>query len=437
MDQKTVFISYRRDVSRHLARSIYMDLSANEWDVFLDVKDINNGDFDRIILNQIAARAHFVLLLSRDSLRRCVNPDDWVLREIQEAVRLERNIVPIIEEGADFNQEMSYLPSDLRSVVSKKNALPLMHFYFDAGMEMLRTRFLKTPEYITITAPPPAERAEVARWMNVMKAEILAKPTSLALMPAPFDWIEIPGRRGTMKTNEDRVTLSIPTETYWISKYPITNAQFAKFIEAGGYHERRWWTDAGWEAKTKGWELDNRLSEWVETNKAWTEPRYWNDSKWNGAEQPVVGVSWHEAVAFCLWLSEETGEKIMLPTEAQWQYAAQGDDGRVYPWGNEWDASRCNHYVGGDGIGRTTPVTYYQGKGESPFGVADMVGNVSEWCMKYYIRNFSDINFIAKNCVMRSGTWVNNDINDLSCVYRLSYFPYARHYLGGFRIARS
>lgn len=67
-----------------------------------------------------------------------------------------------------------------------------------------------------------------------------AKPTSLSLMPAPFDWVEIPGGRGTMKTNESGVTLTIPTEKYWMSKYPITNAQLAKFIEAGGYKQQKW-----------------------------------------------------------------------------------------------------------------------------------------------------------------------------------------------------
>ena len=76
----------------------------------------------------------------------------------------------------------------------------------------------------------------------------------------------------------------------------------------------------------------------VSGTASWSEPRFWNDSQWNGAQHPVVGVSWYEAVAFCLWLSDVTGERIMLPTEDQWQYAAQGDDGRTYPWGNSGTA---------------------------------------------------------------------------------------------------
>src|SRR5689334_10823397 len=108
MEQKTVFISYRRAISKHLARSIYQDLKMNGWDVFLDVNTIDSGDFDRIILNQIGARAHFILLISKGSLERCANKGDWVLKEIEEAVRLNRNIVPIIEEEAKFADEINY-----------------------------------------------------------------------------------------------------------------------------------------------------------------------------------------------------------------------------------------------------------------------------------------------------------------------------------------
>ena len=140
MEQKTVFISYRRALSKHLARSIYQDLKMNGWDAFLDVNDIDSGDFDRIILNQIGARAHFILLISPGSLERCANAGDWVLREIEEAVRLERNIIPLIEEGTDLSHEMTYLPNELQAAISKKNGVRILHDYFDEGMEKIRTR---------------------------------------------------------------------------------------------------------------------------------------------------------------------------------------------------------------------------------------------------------------------------------------------------------
>ena len=204
----------------------------------------------------------------------------------------------------------------------------------------------------------------------------------LEILPPPFDWIEIP-KKG-----------------YSIAKYPVTNAQYRKFIEAGGYTTQKWWTDAGWQQKQ---------------SDSWTEPRYWDNSKFNGDNQPVVGVSWFEAVAFCLWLSDTTGEKIMLPTEDQWQYAAQGDDGRTYPWGNDWDGSLCQNRVGDNNPDRTSPVTQYEGKGDSPFGVVDMAGNVWEWCLTDYNEKTNDFNSPANRRVLRGGSWRHGGTDGFRC----------------------
>ena len=242
-----------------------------------------------------------------------------------------------------------------------------------------------------------------------------------ALLPAPFAWVEIPGGRGTMATNESNVTLSIPAQTYWMAKYPVTNVQYAVFIEAGGYTTQRWWTAQGWKKRQ---------------TEDWKQPRYWTDETWNGADQPVVGVSWYEAVAFCRWLSEMTGEKIMLPTEAQWQYAAQGDDGRAFPWGNEWDAGRCNNNVAGKGIGRTTPVRQYEGKGDSPFGVVDMAGNVWERCLTAYETGRSDLDGLDAR-VLRGGSWGLTNTDSFRCVFRSWGLPGGRLNYRGFRLALS
>jgi len=259
-------------------------------------------------------------------------------------------------------------------------------------------------------AAEKAERERIAAKKAVVPAP--TRPTSLSLLPAPFDWIKIPARARS--------------PGYSIAKYPVTHAQFAKFIEAGGYKHQQWWTVAGWEQRQQA---------------KWTEPRYWIDSTWNGAEQPVVGVSWFEAVAFCLWLSETTGEKIMLPTEDQWQYAAQGDDGRAYPWGPKWDASRCNNSVDSKGIGKTTTVRQYEGadgrpSGDSPFGVVDMAGNVREWCLTDYDTKTNDINSNITNRVLRGGSWYDYNADNFRCDYRNWSSPHDRGDFIGFRLSR-
>jgi formylglycine-generating enzyme required for sulfatase activity len=89
-----------------------------------------------------------------------------------------------------------------------------------------------------------------------------------------------------------------------------------------------------------------------------------------------VHVCWYDALAYCRWLSEVTGKLYSLPSEAEWEKAARGADGRIYPWGDHWDATRCNSKEGDQG--NTTPVGAYP-EGASPYRLLDMTGNVWEW----------------------------------------------------------
>jgi formylglycine-generating enzyme required for sulfatase activity len=146
-----------------------------------------------------------------------------------------------------------------------------------------------------------------------------------------------------------------------MGKYPVTYAQYEEFAADGGYEVRAYWTEAGWV-----WKGDRR------------QPAYWNDREWHIHDHPINGVTWYESYAFTRWLSTQSKLHIALPTEAQWQRTAQGDDGREYPWGNGFDTACCN--TSQSGIGKTTPVTQYP-EGASPFGVLDMSGNVWEWCL--------------------------------------------------------
>jgi tetratricopeptide (TPR) repeat protein len=139
---KTVFVSYRRDVSSFIARAIFMDLRANGYDVFMDVESIDSGAFDTVILNQIAARAHFVLILTPGSVERCAEPDDWLRREIETAIDLKRNIVPLLVNNFNFKGQENYLTGKLAGLV-RYNALNVPHDYFDEAMNKLRTRFLR------------------------------------------------------------------------------------------------------------------------------------------------------------------------------------------------------------------------------------------------------------------------------------------------------
>lgn len=167
-----------------------------------------------------------------------------------------------------------------------------------------------------------------------------------------IEWITVPAGRFWMGSDDadpdayddekPRHRLYLPG--YQIGKYPVTNRQYAVFVRATGHRH----------------------------------PRHWENGRIPSGkgDHPVVWVSWSDAVAFCEWATRRAGHSIRLPTEAEWEKAARGPDGRRYPWGNRWLSRRCNTEEAE--IGDTTPVDRYPG-GVSPYGVWDMIGNVWEW----------------------------------------------------------
>jgi formylglycine-generating enzyme required for sulfatase activity len=213
---------------------------------------------------------------------------------------------------------------------------------------------------------------------------------------------EVPA--GKFIYGEDRHEETID-KPFMIDVYPVTNGQYAKFIEAGGYREDEYWTSDG-----QAWREEKRIS----------QPQYWNDKKWNQPEHPVVGVSYYEAEAFAAWADKR------LPTEKEWERAARGSDGREYPWGNEFDPEKCN--TAESKIGKTTRVTRYP-NGISPVGCYDMAGNVWEWTSSWY----DDENTLR---VLRGGSW--NYFRELArCADRYRLNPNYRDFNFGFRCART
>jgi formylglycine-generating enzyme required for sulfatase activity len=176
---------------------------------------------------------------------------------------------------------------------------------------------------------------------------------------------------GSDKSDPDaRPIHRVDLDEFMMGKYPVTNEEFKVFVDEGGYSNEKYWTKQGWEWKDK-----EKIS----------EPGYWHEEKWNLPNFPVVGVSWYEAAAYAGWLSEKTGKPYRLPTEAEWEKAARGIDGREYPWGKEFDKNKCNSIE--CGLGRTSPVGIFP-KGEGPYGCLDMAGNVYEWCSDWFDEDY-------------------------------------------------
>jgi len=191
--EKTVFISYRRTNVFH-ALAIYQNLSTNDYDVFFDYDSIKSGDFSQIILNQIAARAHFIVLLTPSALERCNESGDWLRKEIEHAIDLKRNIVPLMFEGFSFNDVDKYLTGKM-AVLKNYNALRVPADYFNAAMERLRNDYLNIALDTLIHPTPPMQRAQVAQ----IQAQAAKQPKPSEKLLNAEEWIEDGKKRFEIK----------------------------------------------------------------------------------------------------------------------------------------------------------------------------------------------------------------------------------------------
>jgi formylglycine-generating enzyme required for sulfatase activity len=281
-------------------------------------------------------------------------------------------------------------------------------------------------------------------------------------------WCPVPAGPFTMGEGKDEHVCELIKQPYLIARYPITNAQFQTFVDdPAGYRKEKWWTAAGWE-----WRKRQNRSRPPKQGGAFDLPNH-----------PVVGVSWYEAAAFCKWLENGlriansewrvwtpqgitglealdqepfaplvtairpssqrsppkgrsgAGFVLRLPTEAEWEKAARGTDGRRYPWGDDPDPNRANYDE--TGIGSTSAVGIFPA-GASPYGVLDMAGNVWEWCATQWqgsYKNYRDDNDPAGDVprVLRGGAF-NYNVQNVRCAYRIRNLPYFWHRGRGFRV---
>jgi len=154
--------------------------------------------------------------------------------------------------------------------------------------------------------------------------------------------------------SDEQPVHAVTLDDFWIDQYEVSNAQYRQCVTAG----------------------------------ACETPSFWDDADFNGDDQPVVGVSWYDAQAYCEWVGAR------LPTEAEWEYAARGPEGNTYPWGDTFDGQRLNFCDVNcsddwrvtdydDGYAKTAPVGSFE-TGKSWCRVHDMAGNVWEWVADWY-----------------------------------------------------
>lgn len=211
---------------------------------------------------------------------------------------------------------------------------------------------------------------------------------------------------GSKETDKNVVEWEIPQHTvyldaYWIDQTEVTNAMFGKFVLATNYRTDAQKTGTGWvtnilPVKSMGTNMDGA---------DWQHPLGPTSSLKGMDSQPVVQISWNDANAYCQWANRK------LPTEAQWEKAARGTNGQIYPWGNGAPACYLTNF--GPCTGTTTVVGNYPA-GKSPYGTLDTAGNVEEWVADWFDTNYYSSRIDWRNPsgpasgsrrVLRGGSW--------------------------------
>jgi hypothetical protein len=484
-----IFVSYRRADSKIHSDNVVDALRAafGPDAVTRDIDDIPFGvDTRQFVYDEIATYNAVLVVIGRswslvrdDYNRRMIdNPADIVRLSVEMALQQKKLVIPVLvdqasmpvpaelpeslhelcyrrpvslQSGMAFRRDMEQLIKGLRSVLkdAPPPAPPPPRVEPEPAPPPVQQQPPPAPQ-----PPPPVQEAppsppepepepvkppEPEPEPVVEAAEPVVDPvpeppkTGVAkLLPPPFDWVEINAGVITLPDGILEGQKTEFVERFWISKYPITNAQFAVFVESpNGYANPEWW-DYSPQAQT--WRRANAQP------KATGAP---------GDDLPRTNVTWFEAVAFTRWLTAMVrayekayiatlpGDRddflISLPTEGQWQRAAQGDDNRIFPWGDTFNVNYTNFKSRG-----AAPVTQFS-RGASPFGVMDMAGNVYEWCLSDFSTDSSDMQTVSarKRRVLRGGSWGSSNVEDLRVVSRLWLFPDYWNGSSGFRIVHS
>jgi formylglycine-generating enzyme required for sulfatase activity len=390
-----VFISYAREDQTY-ARELADGLHKRGLETWMDDR-IDFGDrWWQTIVQAIHASAAFVVVMTPDA-----EQSEWVEREILLAQRERKPIFPLLLRGQGIPLLVT---TQYANVIGGR--MPPDTFY---GR-------LKQAVLPNVERHPPTYRRDTSSEAPI--------PTVLErIQPFEPETILIPAGEFVMGSNpiKDRDAhdreqpqhfLYLPD--YYLGKTPVTNIEYLAFVQATGSSPPSHW-------------ISGRLPIDKE-------------------DHPVVGITWYEAQAYCSWLAEVTRKPYQLPSEAEWEKGARGTDGRIYPWGDQWDPGLCNTKEGGDGD--TVPVDSYPG-GTSPYGILDVAGNIWEWTRSLWGKGAKQPTFrypydptdgrenleVEENIlrVVRSGSFEGNQIL-VRCAYRTRYSPSHAFRGGGFRV---
>lgn len=422
-----IFISYSRK-DQPYARALAEKLLTEGFDVWIDDRIDYGEDWWPIIVQAIRDCSAFVVLMTPDS-----DKSRWVQREVMIADDYPKPTYPLLLDGDLVSSKNWMIFVRTQYIDVRDGQLPPADFY--DRLDESAHRHTKRGAEVLKKENIPAK--SIPRTRQPSKAVITKQPAKKTVQPTgvlidaatvigqPFEWCRIPD--GTVMLEDASIEGGshggkFDVYRHYISKYLVTNAQYQVFVDdQDGYCNQEWW---------------DYSDEAIAWRKRQRTPR---DTAFKGDDLPRTNVSWFDALAFGQWLTSKVLTlpdrtkfpiEVTLPTEQQWQWSAQGDDKRRFPWGNDFEKTHCNTPRSRNRM--VTPVTKYT-KGASPFGCLDMAGNVWEWCRTEWQSDDSHITG-NRDRVVRGGSW--DYMHQYAQVnYRKAFAPRAQNSYTGFRLA--
>lgn len=392
MKKPRVFISYSHTDSKFV-NELADKLQASGVDVWIDKWKIKVGDSITGKINEGIGESDFLLVvLSQRSVR-----SKWVQEEINAALirNIEQDkrafILPVLIEDCEMPTILQHRRYANFKDDPEKGLLELLDVIHPS--ERVSSSNISTPPH---SSPAIVDAPDTLIITSTIHLELIRIPEGEFLMGSSDNDKEASLR----EKPQHKVNLHYD---YLIGRFPVTNIQLSPFAEKHGIKQ------------------------------------------WGTAMTPAIRISWVEVQAYLRWLNKALVSQLpplrvfRLPTEAEWEKAARGVDGRIYPWGNEFSPYKCNTKESGI-HGRITPVDAYSPEGDSPFGCADMSGNVWEWTNslnKPYPYLAEDgretLGRVDDARVVRGGS-SSHDFKDARCAHRDTKLGNSRHERTGFRI---
>jgi len=405
-DPRRVFISHAHQDAA-TAHQLAVDLTAAGRPVWIAPESILPGEqWVDAIGRGLETSGMFVLLLSPEAVA-----SQWVRYETSLAILLEKR-------GRLEILPLDWQPCEPPITWQGYQYLPFRNY--GGGVAALLARLEGRP----LSSPLARPRVEVVSAAPLLPSTPVSSSNRRIHEKTGIELIRIPAGpflygsadSDKMANVEEKPERSIDLPEYWIGRAPVTNAQFARFVQAKGYKTAA-------EVKGEGFVWadgeNGEDGEWVWIRGAdWRHPSGPESSLDGKDEHPVVHVSWRDAKAFCDWAG------LILPSEEQWEKAARDADGRIWPWApNELPThEHCNFNYK---VGGTTQVNKYSPWGDGPYGCVDMAGNVWEWTMSLYEEG---------TMILRGGSWTDID-QHIRAAYRGFYRPDNTDSGVGFRVA--